>query len=285
MKICRYDDNRVGLVEGDQLRDISEILAKLPKQGYPYPTHDVFIERLDQFKPEMKRLAEGKPGIAVASVKLLSPVANPGKIVAAPVNYTKHLEEAMADKGISFGNPVAEIQKIGCFLKANSSLVGASASAGVTLTFPERRNDHEIELVAVVGKTARNVKAADGLAHIAGYCVGLDMTVRGVEDRSLRKSPDSYSVMGPWLVTSDELSDPTALELTLEVSGTVKQSANTRDLILGVAALVEFASSFYTLHPGDLIMTGTPQGVAPVVAGDVMTATIASIGTMKVAVR
>jgi 2-keto-4-pentenoate hydratase/2-oxohepta-3-ene-1,7-dioic acid hydratase in catechol pathway len=173
-----------------------------------------------------------------------------------------------------------QIREIGLFLKATSSLIGPSDP--VRIAFPDRRNDHEIELVAVIGRPGRNIRAEDALAHVAGYAIGLDMTVRGPEDRSFRKSIDTYSVLGPWLVTADELPDPSGLELELTVNGETRQKANTRDLVLSVPELIAFASSHYTLHPGDLLFTGTPEGVAPVAAGDRMVARIEGIGAMTV---
>jgi len=216
-------------------------------------------------------------------VKLLSPVANPGKIIAAPVNYKKHLEEALADKGIHHGNLVQEIHKAGMFLKATSALVGAGQ--GVKLVHTDRRNDHEVELAVVIGRKAKNVKADQAMNYVAGYCIGLDMTIRGPEERSLRKSPDSYCVLGPWLVTRDEIKDPGNLSVKIEVNGEMKQDAHTSDLILSVAQLIEWGSSFYTLHPGDVLLTGTPQGVGPVHPGDVMLASVQGIGSMRVAVQ
>jgi 2-keto-4-pentenoate hydratase/2-oxohepta-3-ene-1,7-dioic acid hydratase in catechol pathway len=200
--------------------------------------------------------------------------------MAAPVNYTRHLEEALADKGIHHGNLVAEIHKAGIFLKATSSVVGPGE--GVRLVHTDRRNDHEVELAVVIGKRGRNIPAEQALGHVAGYCIGLDMTIRGPEERSFRKSPDSYTVLGPWLVTADEVGDPGALDLKIDVNGTTRQEANTRDLILGVPQLIAWASSFYSLHPGDVLLTGTPQGVGPVKPGDVMEATIERIGTMRI---
>jgi 2,4-didehydro-3-deoxy-L-rhamnonate hydrolase len=155
----------------------------------------------------------------------------------------------------------------------------------VTLRFPERRNDHELELVVVMGREGRDIPRADALSFVAGYSIGLDMTLRGPEDRSLRKSLDSFSVLGPWLVTRDSLPDPGDLALRLEVNGRTRQSASTRDLIFDVPRLIEYASSFYRLFPGDLIYTGTPEGVGAVAAGDVLTCTIEQIGTMTVMVQ
>ncbi len=137
----------------------------------------------------------------------------------------------------------------------------------------------------MIGKPASRVARADALDYVAGYCIGLDISIRGPEERSLRKSPDTYSVLGPWLVTADEIPDPGALELRLSVNGEVRQQSNTSDLILGVAELVEYTSSFYTLYPGDVIFTGTPAGVGPIQPGDTITACIDKIGTMQVDVR
>jgi 2-keto-4-pentenoate hydratase/2-oxohepta-3-ene-1,7-dioic acid hydratase in catechol pathway len=283
MRICRFDDNRLGVVANEGIRDVSAVLAKLPAASYPFPPHDALIAHLEALRPEMERLARGAQAIPPDRVKLLSPVANPGKIIAAPVNYKKHLEEALADKGIHHGNLVQEIHRAGMFLKATSSLVGAGE--GVKLVHTDRRNVHEVELAVVIGRKAKNVAQAQAMQHVAGYCVGLDMTIRGPEERSLRKSPDSYCVLGPWLVTRDEIADPGQLAVSLEVNGERRQDAHTSDLILGVAQLVEWGSSFYTLHPGDVLLTGTPQGVGPVRPGDVMVASIERIGTMRVAVR
>jgi 2-keto-4-pentenoate hydratase/2-oxohepta-3-ene-1,7-dioic acid hydratase in catechol pathway len=280
MKLCRFDDNRLGVVTDDGLRDVSSVLGRLPAVTYPFPRHDALIAHLDTLKPDIERAARAAKPVPLERAKLLSPVANPGKIIAAPVNYKKHLEEALADKGIHHGNLVQEIHKAGMFLKAPSSLVGPGE--GVKLVHTDRRNDHEVELAVVIGKRAREVKAAQAMECIAGYCIGLDMTIRGPEERSLRKSPDSYSVLGPWLVTREEIADPGNLSLKITVNGAVRQDAHTSDLILSVAQLIEWGSAFYTLYPGDVILTGTPQGVGPVRPGDVMVATIERIGSMQV---
>ncbi|MFD0669148.1 fumarylacetoacetate hydrolase family protein [Ramlibacter sp. MAHUQ-53] len=285
MQLCRFDDDRLGLVQGEEVLDVTEALQVLPACRYPLPRHDLLVANLEAVCARVRQLA-AQPGAVrrpLAGVKLLSPVANPGKVVAAPVNYMKHLQEARDDSGIHHQNQIGEIQRVGLFLKATSSVVGASA--GVAIARPERRNDHEIELVAVIGKAGRHIPAAQALSHVAGYCVGLDMTVRGPEERSMRKSPDGYTVLGPWLTTADEVGDVGNLELLIEVNGEVRQRASTRDLILGVAQLIEFASSFYTLQPGDILMTGTPEGVSQVFPGDRMVAQITGLGRIEVDVH
>ncbi|ROT44085.1 fumarylacetoacetate hydrolase family protein [Pusillimonas sp. NJUB218] len=283
MKICRFNDNRLGVVQGDRVFDVTAALDVLPEIRYPAPTVDLLIANLDQVRARIDALLPSAESHAVSSVSFLSPVANPGKIVAAPVNYKKHLEEARTDEQIHHQNAILEIQKIGLFLKATSSLVGVSA--GVDIEHPDRRNDHEAEVVVVIGKAGRNISQANALDHVAGYCIGLDMTTRGPEERSLRKSIDSYSVVGPWMVTSDELTDPSALDFALTVNGEPRQKANTRDLILNIPQLIEYASSFYTLQPGDILFTGTPEGVGPVVGGDTIRVTMQGIGEVEVAVR
>jgi len=142
-----------------------------------------------------------------------------------------------------------------------------------------------VELAVVIGREGSRIPRASALAHVAGYSIGLDITIRGSEDRSFRKSPDGFSVLGPWLVTSDEIPEPGSLDLEISVNGAQRQKSNTRYLILGVPELIELASSFYTLYPGDVIYTGTPEGVSPIEPGDEIVATIERIGTMRVAVR
>lgn len=283
MKICRFNQNRLGVAHGDTIRDVTAALDVLPTYTYPLPAVDPLIENLPAVRQRIEQLLPNAAQLPLSQVTLLSPVANPGKIVAAPVNYLKHLDEARTDSEIHHQNAILEIQKIGVFLKATSSLCGVSA--GVEIQHPERRNDHEAELVAVIGKAGRNIRREDALSHVAGYCIGLDMTTRGPEERSLRKSIDSYSVVGPWMVTSDELSDPTALDFSLWVNDELRQKANTRDLIIDVASLIEYASSFYTLMPGDILFTGTPEGVGPVQPGDTIVVEMQGIGRTEVSVR
>ena len=283
MRLCRFDDDRLGVVTGNEVRDVTTLIERLPARRWPFPKGDPLIAALDALRLAIEAEAARAPTRPLAQVKLLSPVANPSKIVAAPVNYRRHLEEARADAQIHFQKQVEEIQKIGLFLKATSALVGPSE--GVALRHLDRRNDHEVELALVIGKPADRVRAADWAQYVAGYAIGLDMTIRGPEERSLRKSVDSYRVLGPWMVTADEVADPTNLTLSITVNGEPRQKANTRDLVLGLGTLVELASSFYTLLPGDIILTGTPEGVGPVRPGDVMDAAIDGIGAMRVAVR
>ncbi|MBM3487213.1 MAG: fumarylacetoacetate hydrolase family protein [Alphaproteobacteria bacterium] len=283
MRICRYNDNRIGVVRGTLVHDATEIVNDLPAVRYNFPIGDPLIARLDELRPRMEKLADAAKGVPVSSVKLLSPVANPSKIMGTPVNYKAHEAEAQADKGISFGRAAKPIEEQGLFLKANSALVGPSE--GVALRFPDRRTDHEAELGVIIGRTGSDIPYDKAFDYIAGYCIALDMVVRGPEDRSFRKSIDSYAVAGPWLVTKDEIPDPERLDFFISVGGTVKQRSNTSLMVMNIARQISWGSTFYTLHPGDVLMTGTCEGVSQVKPGDVMHLEFDRIGAMDVPVR
>lgn len=282
MRLCRFGDGRLGLVEGREVRDVTAALEVLPSYRYPLPNYDVFIAHLDAVRQRIRLIRDRSPVLPLDGLRLLSPVANPGKIIAAPLNYRKHLEEVQGDAALHHNRHLAPIHEAGLFLKATSSLVGPGQ--GITLRKPDRRTDHEVELAFVIGRTARQVSRDDALSHVAGYAIGLDISIRGPEDRSLRKSCDSYTVLGPWLVTADEIEDPGALDLRIVVDGELRQQSNTRHLIMRVPDLIEFASSFYTLYPGDVVLTGTPEGVSPIESGNTIVASIDRIGTMEVKV-
>lgn len=283
MRFCRYDEDRVGLVRGNEVFDATVALDDLPPLNWPVPQGDHLIANLDALRPALEAAADESRPVAIESVSLKSPVANPGKIIGAPVNYYKHQEEAVADAAINLGRDIKTIDTYGLFMKANTSLVGPGE--GVDLRFTDRRNDHEVELAMIIGQGGSDISRNDALSHVAAYAIGLDMTVRGTEDRSLRKGIDSYSVLGPWLVTADEIRNPDNLDFEIRVNDEVRQKSNTDMLIFDCAKLIEYASSFMTLYPGDIIMTGTPEGVGPVSPGDVMYASIDGIGGMSVAVR
>ena len=280
MKICRFDDNRLGLIQGEDVLDVTQALVVLPSLNWPYPRGDQLIANLDAVMAEIKDIRESAVATPISEVKLLSPVANPMNIVGAPINYQKHIEESNADDGIVSQRPITNIWDWGMFLKSNSSLVGAGE--GVALRFVENRNDHEVELAAIIGKAGTNITAENALEHVAGYAIGLDMTTRGKELQSFRKSSDSYSVLGPWLVTPDEIEDPNNLDLKISVNGEERQNSNTNQLVYNVQKCIEYTTTRYTVYPGDIIMTGTPAGVGPVEPGDTMTAEIESLSLIHI---
>lgn len=283
MRICRYNADKLGLVLRDQLIDVTIALDGIPEARWPRPPGDALVANLDVIRDEIENNRKMGYVQGVNNVTLRSPVANPTKIIGAPANYRDHVAEAQADADINFGREIKTIDEYGLFLKANSALAGAGE--GIVLGHTDRRNDHEVEIAMIIGRTAKNVAYDDALDHVAGYSIGLDTTVRGVEDRSLRKSLDSYALLGPWMTTADEIENPDDLNFRISVNGEVRQESNTKYLIFDCRRLIEYASSFYTLYPGDVIMTGTPQGVGPLEPGDRLVCEADTIGRMEVEVR
>jgi 2-keto-4-pentenoate hydratase/2-oxohepta-3-ene-1,7-dioic acid hydratase in catechol pathway len=274
MRLVVYDGGKVGIQRDDAVVDVSDLLGA----GDEWPPVHLLraIAGWDRLRARVAEAAASRPGVALSRVRLQAPVVFPSKVIAAPVNYRAHIEEMRSV--VSY--ELHAIEKYGVFLKAPSSIVGPGAT--VELPFPDRRTDHEVELGVVVGRTARDVKAADAMAYVFGYTGVLDITVRGDEDRSTRKSFDTFTPVGPVLVTADEVPDAHGLRLQLWVNGERRQDGNTRDMIWNVPRLVEFASSVMTLQPGDLISTGTPEGVGPLKPGDEVTIEIDRIGRMTV---
>jgi 2-keto-4-pentenoate hydratase/2-oxohepta-3-ene-1,7-dioic acid hydratase in catechol pathway len=282
MKIAIFDEGRLGLVQGDRVHDVSPALSVLPAPERLWMARrgDPLVANLDLLRPAIAAALPSAPSKPIVEARFLSPVQQPTKIIGVPVNYHDHVAEAEADVQTFSDRFRGSIEQQGFFLKAVSALVGPGE--GITLRFPDRRNDHEMELGVVIGRRVSNITADEALSAVAGYALALDMVVRGPEDRSLRKSGDGYAVLGPWLVTADEIADAEALDLWLCVNGELRQASNTRRMIMKLAEQISFASRFYTLHPGDIIMTGTCEGVGPVTPGDVITCGIQEIGEMRV---
>jgi 2,4-diketo-3-deoxy-L-fuconate hydrolase len=215
------------------------------------------------------------------SPRLGAPVGRVGKIICVGLNYADHAAES--------GQPVPEQPVI--FMKATSAVVGAFDD--VVIPPGSEKTDWEVELGVVIGDTARNVPRKAALAHVAGYLVVNDVSERAFQfDHGGQwvkgKSCDTFAPLGPWLVTRDEIADPQALSMWLEVNGHRYQNGNTRTMIFDVATLVSHISRYMTLEPGDVISTGTPPGVGlgqkpPVYLkpGDVMELGIAGLGTQR----
>jgi 2-keto-4-pentenoate hydratase/2-oxohepta-3-ene-1,7-dioic acid hydratase in catechol pathway len=277
VRLVVYDDSRLGLLRDGRVIDVSDLVGA---GGGEWPP--VFLLRAiagwARLRPRLEEALAGRAGVPLERLRLQAPVVFPTKVIAAPVNYRLHIEEM---RPLVKGELHA-IEKYGVFLKAPSSIVGPGAT--IELPFPDRRTDHEVELGVVIGKTARDVPAGAAMDHVFGYTGVMDITVRGDEDRSTRKSFDTFTPVGPMLVTADEIADPHDLALQLWVNGERRQNGNTRDMIWRVPRLIEFASHVMTLHPGDLISTGTPDGVGPLAPGDEVTIEVERIGRMSVRV-
>jgi 2-keto-4-pentenoate hydratase/2-oxohepta-3-ene-1,7-dioic acid hydratase in catechol pathway len=252
MRLVSYDDGRVGCLDGDRVIPLSAPAMR-----------DVIAA----WNAGELAVPGPRTGLPLRDVRLRVPVADPSKIIAAPVNYRDHQAEMNVD---------AQVDGLGFFLKAPSSLLDPGGT--IQLPYHDRRFDHEGELALVIGRTARRVSEQDALSYVFGYTGLLDITMRGGEDRSVRKSFETFTPMGPVLVTADEFGDPGLVELRCRVSGELRQKASTRDLIWDVARLVAYASSVTTLYPGDVISTGTPAGVGPLTAGDTIRLELSGLG-------
>jgi 2-keto-4-pentenoate hydratase/2-oxohepta-3-ene-1,7-dioic acid hydratase in catechol pathway len=280
MRICRFDNDRLGLVRGDEVLDVTPALEVIPAQRWPIAPGDPLVAHLERVLERVRALEATAPRRRFAEVKLKSPVANPTKIVNAPINYQAHIDEAKADPKLGGGRKLNHITDWGLFLKATSALIGPGEE--IRLRGADKRNDHEIELAVVIGRECRKASVGNALDFVAGYAIGLDMTIRGPEMPSWRKSADTYAVCGPWLTTKDEVPDPNNLRLSIKVNGETRQDSTTARMVFNVQRLIEYATSMYTLYPGDLIFSGTPEGVGPVKPGDVLTAEIERVGRFDV---
>lgn len=260
----------VGALVGDRVMDLG---SRLPADTAGLSALRRLLLEHDGNLPVAADDVLGLPGFALDEVQLLPVVTDPTKVVAAPVNYLDHKAEMNED---------AHIDGLGVFLKAPSSVIAAGQT--VQLPYVDRRFDQEGELAFVVGRTARNVVAADATSYIAGYTCLLDMTMRGGEDRSTRKSFDTFTPVGPYLVTPDEVGSLEDLRLQTWVNGELRQDADISDLIWGVPALLAYVSSVMTLHAGDIVTTGTPAGVGEVHDGDLVAVEITHLGRLEASV-
>jgi 2-keto-4-pentenoate hydratase/2-oxohepta-3-ene-1,7-dioic acid hydratase in catechol pathway len=270
MKLAVFDDYRIGVVEGDSLYDVT---AAVPEALSALRVHvNWLIGNWQSALPKVLACREQARPVPLNSVKLLPPSPSPSHIFAVPANYGKN---GTGEKGF--------------FLKAPGSLAGQAE--GIRLPHGStRRFDHEPELAVIIGRRARNVPRSEALQYVFGYSCLVDATIRvepgaREEEHSLRKSFETSTPLGPYLVTADEVRDPHALDNRLWVNGKLRQEANTRDMIVGIAELIELISAMVPLNPGDVVATGTPEGVGPVNPGDRVRIAIDQVGDMTLAVR
>ncbi|MFF8680856.1 fumarylacetoacetate hydrolase family protein [Streptomyces sp. NPDC015237] len=271
MRLALFNKGRLGLVDGDDLIDVTDQVAGADTAG-PAGALQRCIEAASDGATVPFEL-DGRTRIPLADAALDAPLPRPGKIIGAPVNYLDHKAE------MEYTTSVADL---GVFLKANSSVIGPGED--ILLPYSDKRTDQEGELGVVIGRTTTHVSADDALDHVFGYTCVLDITVRSGEDRSTRKSFDTFTPIGPWIVTADEIPDPDTLDLRCDVGGTTRQRTNTAGLIFGVRELIAYTSSVMTLHPGDVIATGTPAGVGPLAHGDRVVLDIEKVGRLEVGV-
>lgn len=206
----------------------------------------------------------------LSALRLLAP-CEPTKVVAVGLNYRSH--------ALEMGHELPKEPML--FLKPSTTVVGPMAD----VVYPEmsKRVDYEAELAVVIGRRAKMLKPEDAPAHILGYTCGNDVTARDLQSKdgqwTRSKGFDTFCPLGPWIVTG--LENPNDVDLACRVNGELRQSGNTNDLVFNVFELVSFISRIMTLEPGDVVMTGTPAGIAPVSRGDLMEIEIEGIGTLK----
>ncbi|WP_432842472.1 fumarylacetoacetate hydrolase family protein [Dactylosporangium sp. CA-092794] len=279
MRLYSYDDYQVGVgVPDGGIVRATQFLPDVP----PRDRMTALIERWERLREPIADLVTGATPIDLASVRLLPPQPHPGLLIAAPVNYRRHQQEMGGESGVYPGMVVHTIETYAGFVKASSSIVGPDDA--IELPFEDRRVDHEAELGVVIGATASRVHRDRAMDYVFGYVPLLDITLRGDEDRSYRKSFDTFTPIGPAIVTRDAVPGADALDFRLTVNGDIRQRANTRDLIYGISRLVELYSAAMTLHAGDIIATGTPEGVGPISPGDEVVLRIDEVGELRMPV-
>lgn len=272
MKIARYESGggpQIGIVVGE------DIIAA-PFSG----TMNEVAAQWAELRPAFEAAEKTGARRALASVKLLAPVARPGKVFAIGLNYADHIAESRAE------TPANQVW----FTKAVTSINGPRDPILIAKTGPAV--DYEVELVAVIGKGGRHIAKENAAAHVFGYCVGNDVTERAWQMRtpqwSLGKSFDTHAPIGPWITTADEISDPHTLGLRCFVNGEKRQDSNTKHLVFNLWDQIAHLSQAMTLEPGDLIFTGTPAGVGAAMnprqflkAGDIVRCEIDGLGAIE----
>jgi 2-keto-4-pentenoate hydratase/2-oxohepta-3-ene-1,7-dioic acid hydratase in catechol pathway len=292
MKICHYNNHQAGVVVGDQVFNFGDALisAGLARQGY------TMLEVIDALANNPKAMdiardaSRNGAALALSSVKLLAPIQNPGTLWAAAANYYAHRAE-MVDRVGSANKEIKNKDDLMAefFIKTSSSIIGP----GDTVVLPKisKLVDFECELCAVIGRRARKVTEAQALDCVFGYTICWDISQRdpwgkGIHNtRNIRKGFDTFSALGPWIVTRDEIDEPQNLAIKVLQNGKEAMTAHTSDMICGLREHIRFLTSCLTLRPGDLITTGTPAGVSQLRDGDRLYGTIEKIGSMELFVK
>ncbi|MDP3162072.1 MAG: fumarylacetoacetate hydrolase family protein [Reyranella sp.] len=275
MKLCYFNDWRLGVIKGDQVVDVTDAAKGVPHRD----TRDLIvgvIAEWDSYKGKLEKAAADGKGVALSSVRLRPPVPRPGNIDCMAVNY-------MED------GTLPEKPAINCFHKAATAVIG-DGDTMVLPDVPASIFEGEAELALVIGKRASNVKAADYKQHIFGYTCFIDGSARGLPPPGnvffQMKSRATFAPIGPWLVTADEISDPQKLGIELKNNGVTMQKFNTDDMAHQIPRCIEWLSSIHTLEPGDIVATGTNhRGLNSFMDGDKVELTIEKVGTLKFNVK
>ena len=287
MKLCQYDEHQAGVVRGERVFPVGAALVAAGHLRRGYSMQEV-IEALANRPQAMQCAREAvdeKKSIPLGSVRLLAPIENPPSIWAAAANYRAHAAEMLAASGGPDRSRLGKDELMAeFFLKPSSSIIGP----GGTILLPKisKDVDYEAELCAVIGTRARRVSEAQALEHVFGYTICWDISQRDPwgrgrqNTRNIRKGFDTFTALGPWIVTRDELPEPQDVRIEVELNGRPAMTAHTGDMICGLRDHIRFLSNVLTLRPGDLITTGTPAGVAKLAPGDKLRGRIERIGEM-----
>ncbi|NMP24127.1 fumarylacetoacetate hydrolase family protein [Sulfobacillus harzensis] len=281
MKLALFDNWRVGVVDDDRVFDVTESVPGW-KPAWPYAWMLSLIEDIHNRPDRWVAIGQRSPSHPLQEVRLRAPVPMPSKIVAAPVNYRRHQQEMGGKTGVYQGANIKTIQDYGLFIKPSSSIIGPGEA--VTLPFSGRRTDHEAEIGVVIGKTVKNVSEEAADDAIFGLTCLLDLTVRGGEDRPFRKGFDGFTPIGPWIATSDTIPDLDDVHFRFTVNGDVRQESSTAHMIYSIRRLVALASYQTTLYPGDIIASGTPEGVGEIRPGDHLQLDVEHVGQLNISV-
>ena len=292
MKVCHYNNNQAGVIVDDQVFNIGEALIQtgLARNGYSMLEIIDVLANNSGAMDIARNAGQGNGGVALSSVKLLAPITNPGSLWAAAANYRAHQKEMIERMGSADRATKSDDELMAeFFLKPTSSIIGP----GDTIILPKisKLVDFECELCAVIGKRARKVSEDHALEYVFGYTICWDISQRepwgkGMQNtRNIRKGFDTFSALGPWIVTRDEIDEPQNLTIKVLQNGKEAMVAHTSDMICGLRQHIRFLTSCLTLRPGDLITTGTPAGVSKLNDGDHLHGIIEKIGSMELNVK
>ncbi|WP_416979679.1 fumarylacetoacetate hydrolase family protein [Streptomyces sp. T028] len=280
MRLYTFDDYRLGAQADDgRLADITDLVSA---DIAPRDRMTALITHWDRLASQVRGAVRSPSGPALFDVTVRAPQPRPRTLLAAPVNYLRHQAEMGGDGGVYADADIKTIASYAGFVKASSSITGPDGA--IEIPFPDRRVDHEAEVGVVIGRRASRVPRERALDHVFGYVPLLDITIRGEEDRSYRKSFDTFTPIGPAIVTADEIPDPADIAFRLSVNGQERQKSTTRHLIYDIPRLIELYSEAMTLEPGDIIATGTPEGVGPISPGDQVVLTVEGVGELTMPV-
>jgi 2-keto-4-pentenoate hydratase/2-oxohepta-3-ene-1,7-dioic acid hydratase in catechol pathway len=275
MKICFFNDYRLGIVKGDTVVDVTDAVKDIPHTG-PHNLINGLIERWGDYKKKVEDAANNGKGVPVSSVKFRAPVPRPSNIDCMAVNY---MEDGTRK----------EPAPINAFMKSSNGVIG-DGDTMVLPDVPATVFEGEAEVALIIGKRATNVKAADAMPYIFGYVNFIDGSARGLPPAGntfyQSKARETFAPIGPYIVTADEVRDPQNLQIKLWVNGTVKQNFNTNDMAHKIPRCIEFISSIHTLEPGDVLATGTNhRGLNAFQDGDKVEIEAEGLGRLTISVR